>query len=165
MAAKQVSGGLSVDGLSEAIKALGRIDKEIKGEAVAVLRDASKKVQALAQSNIGKGLYRGPMQRGMIGRSATATGAATKLRAKKYPWAFKAEYGEKVAHVYGHPTRQTKFRRRTANRWSPPTSQNLFKNKGGYMIQPAIRKLGPFVIQEANEEMFKLIDRTLKRAM
>ena len=165
MATRQVGGGLSVDGLSEAIRALGKIDKKLKGEAIEVMRDASKKVQSLAQSNIGKGQYRGPTQRGMVGRSATSTGAATKLRASKYPWAYKAEYGEKVGHVYGHPTGQVKFKRRTANTLSPPTSTDMFRNRGGYVIQPAIRKLGPFVIQQANREMFQLIDRTLKREM
>ena len=165
MAGRQIGGGLTVDGLSGAIRALGKIDKQIRGEAIGILRDASKQVQALAQSNIGKGLYRGPTQRGMIGRSATSTGAATKLRASKYPWALKAEYGERVAHVHSHPWQQRRFVRRTANPHSPPTNDNLFRNKGQYLIGPAIRRLGPKVIREANMEMFKLIDRTLKREM
>ncbi len=162
MAVKTKRGGVEVDGLAEAIKALGAIDKRLKAEAVDVMRDAAKQVQKIAQSNIGKGQYRGPTNKGMIGRSATATGAGVKLRARRSPWALKAEYGEKVAHVYGHPTGQARFKARTANRFSPPTSDNMFKNKGGYMIQPAIRKSGPRIIREAESRLFKLFKKHLR---
>lgn len=174
MAAQVKGTGLQVDGLREAINALGKIDKEAKAEAVDIMRDASKDVQAVAQSNIGKGQYRGPQQRGMVGRSATSAGAATKLRASKYPWALKAEYGETWSNIPQNRggrggTRiksQSSFRSRHANRFSPPTNpSNLLNSKGGYVILAAIRKRGPHVIQEANNRMFKLIDRTLKREM
>ena len=162
MAVRTKRGGVEVDGLAEAIKALGVIDKRLKAEAVDVMRDAAKEVQKIAQSNIGKGLYRGPTNKGMIGRSATATGAGVKLRAKNSPWALRAEYGEKTAHVHGHPTRQVAFARRFAGPFRPPTSDNLFKNKGGYMIQPAIRKSGPRITREAQLRLFKLFRKHLR---
>ena len=162
MAVRTKGGGVEVDGLAEAINALGRIDKKLKAEAVDVMRDAAKPVQKIAQGNIGKGLYRGPTQKGMIGRSATSTGAGVKLRAVKFPWALKAEYGEKTAHVHGHPTRQVRFQSRTANPFRPPTSTNLFKNRGGYMIQPAIRKSGPKITREAQLRLFKLFKKNLR---
>ena len=162
MAVTTKRGGVEVDGLAEAINALGKIDKALKREAVDVMRDAAKEVQKIAQGNIGKGLYRGPTQKGMIGRSATSTGAGVKLRAVKFPWALKAEYGEKTGHVHGHPTRQVRFDRRTANPFNPPTSTNLFKNRGGYLIQPAIRKAGPRITRDAQSKLFKLFKKHLR---
>ena len=164
MAAVTKGVGLKVDGLREAINALGKLDKRFRGEAVQILRDGAKKVQALAQSNIGKGRYRGPTPRGMVGRSATSAGAAIRLRQSKYPEsAYRSEYGEKTAHVHGHPTRQFGFERRTANPFSPPTKPgNLLISKGGYVIQPAIRKLGPAMIRDATVEMNKLFNRVLR---
>ena len=162
MATRQKRGGVEVDGLTEAINALGKIDKQLKREAVDVMRDAAKQVQKIAQARIGGGGYRGPTNKGMIGRSATSTGAGVKLRAKKYPWALKMEYGEKTAHVYGHPTRQIRFRSRTAGPFKPPTSTDLFKNRGGYAIQPAIRKSGPRITREAQERLFRLFRKHLK---
>ena len=159
--------GLQVDGLREAINALAKLDKKFRAEAVDILREGAKKVQALAQSNIGKGLYRGPTPRGMVGRSATSAGAAIRLRQSKYPEsAYRSEYGEKTGHVFGHPTRQTGFKRRTANPFSPPTKpNNILISKGGYVIQPAIRKLGPKMVRAATVDMSKLINRVLRNEM
>lgn len=159
MAAK----GLQVDGLTEAMKALGRLDKEYRREAVDIFRDVAKDVQSRAQSSIGNaGSY--PRKKGMIGRSATSKGAALKLRASKYPWAYGAEYGEIVAHVYGRPVGQSRMKRRTMGRHKPPTSSDLFKNTGGYMIQPAIRKRGPHIIREVDTRMVALIDKAMRKA-
>ena len=163
MAVTQKRGGVEVDGLAEAINALGRIDKQIKKEAVDVMRDAAKDVQARAQGRIGNHpSYRMPRNKGMIGRSATSTGAGVKLRASRYPWALAGEYGEVVANVYGPRRPQSSFRRRTAAPHRPPTSTDMFKNKGGYWIQPTIRKEGPVIINEAQKRMFKLFKRHLR---
>ena len=163
MAARQKRGGVEVDGLAEAVKALGVIDKQLKREAVEVMRDAAKEVQSIAQARIGSGGYRGPTQKGMIGRSATQAGAGVKLRAQKFPWALKAEYGERVTHVHGHPWRQTNLSRRTTGSFKPPTSSDLFKNKGGYMIQPAIFKSGPRITKTAQLKLFLLFRKHLGR--
>ncbi len=50
--------GFAVDGLSETIRALGKISPKLKAEAVDVLRDGAKMVQRAAQRNIGAGGYR-----------------------------------------------------------------------------------------------------------
>ncbi len=157
-----VKAGFAVDGLAETIRALGKIDRRFRAEAVDILRDGAKLAQRESQRRIGTGGYRGPKNKGMIGRSATSTGAGVKLRASKYPWAYQAEFGEQVAHVFGHPTRQSEFKRRTAGEHRPPTSTDMFKNTGGYMIQPALRKLLPLLVEDAGVRMTELVDRALK---
>ena len=162
--ADTVKSGLQVDGLSETIRALGKIDPKLSAEAKEILRDGAKTVQRAAQRNIGAGGYRMGMGKGMIGRSVTAKGAGIRLRASKFPWAYAAEYGEAVAHVYGRKYPQPVFRRRTAGDFKPPTSTNFARNKGGYMIQPAIRKFMPVLVEEAGERITRLVDRAVKRA-
>lgn len=164
MAVTQKRGGVEVDGLAEAVRALGKLDGgEYKKEAVAIFREAAKDVQGRSQRLIGN-VGRYPARRGMIGRSATSTGAGVKLRARKYPWALGAEYGEVVADVYGREQAQTDFKRRTMGEWKPPTSTDMFKNRGGYMIQPVLRARLPKIKETLAEDMTKLIDRAMRKA-
>ena len=164
MATKVRGGGVTVDGLSESIKALGAIDKRLEAEAKDAMRDGVKLIQKAAQSRGAPAGYRGPSAaKGWIGRSTTRAGAGVKLRARAFPWALKAEYGEKTGHVYGHPTRQFTFARRTSAPFKPPTSTDLFKNRGGYMIQPAIRELGPRVTRDASIKLAFLFKKHLGR--
>jgi len=163
MATTTKGGGIRVDGLSETIRALGKINPKLKAEAVDVLRDGAKKVQSAAQGRIGTGGYRMGTQRGMIGRSATSKGAGIKLRASKYPWAYAAEYGEASAHVYGRAVRQSVFKARTAAPFKPPTSSDLSKNRGGYMIQPAIRKFIPVMTKDVSVRLTKIFAKAGKR--
>ena len=159
----QNRGGVEVDGLAESIRALGKLDGEYKKEAVAVFREAATDVQKRAQARIGA-VGRYPTQRGMIGRSATSTGAGVKLRASKYPWAYGAEFGEVVADVYGNPVGQTRFRRRTMGVFKPPTSSDMFVNTGGYMVQPVLRARLPKIEEQVSEDLTKLIDRAMRQA-
>jgi len=163
MAVTQKRGGLEVDGLAEAINALGKLDKQYKKEAVNVFRDSAKDIQARSQALIGR-VGRYPTRRGMIGRSATSTGAGVKLRASAYPWAYGAEYGEVVADVFGHDVRQSRFKRRTFGKFKPPTSSDMFLNRGGYMIQPTLRARLPKVLEKASTDMTKLIDDQMRRS-
>ena len=164
MATRTSYGGISVDGLNETIRALGKVDKQLKAEAVDTMRDGAKRVQADAQGRIGAGGYRMKRNRGMIGRSATATGAGIKLRASKYPWAYAAEYGEVVANVFGSRVGQYRMKRRTAAPFKPPTSSDMAKNRGGYMIQPTIRKRFPHIMKQLDKGMTALIDRAMRKA-
>ncbi len=156
-------GGLEVDGLAEAVKALNKVSPDLKREAVDIFRDQAKDVQRRAQARIGR-VGRYPRRKGMIGRSATSTGAGVKLRASKYPWALGAEYGEKTMHVHGHPARQTALRSRTMGAFNPPTSSDMAKNKGGYLIQPVIRARLPFITKDVSVRMVKLYDKAFRRA-
>ena len=161
MASRTTFGGIQVDGLNETIRALGKVDRQLKAEAVDTLRDGAKRVQADAQGRIGAGGYRMKRNKGMIGRSATATGAGIKLRASKYPWAYAAEYGEVVANVFGPWVGQSRMRRRTAARFKPPGA-DFTKGDGGWMIQPAIRKHLPELRLEAGRKITELVTRSMK---
>jgi len=163
MAVTQKRGGIEIDGLAEAINALGKLDKQYKKEAVAIFREVATDVQKRAQKRVGR-VGRYPAKRGMIGRSATGTGAGVKLRASKYPWAYGAEYGEVIANVYGRPSAQSGFKRRTFGVFKPPTSSDMFKNRGGYMIQPVIRQRQKWIFKKSSEDMTKLIDKAMRRA-
>ncbi|GAF81852.1 unnamed protein product, partial [marine sediment metagenome] len=105
--------------------------------------------------------YRMKKNRGMIGRSATATGAGIKLRASKYPWAYAAEFGEVVASVHGRDVGQSRFKRRTAPRFTPMPA-DFTKGNAGYMIQPAIRKWLPVMREEAGQAITELVTRAMK---
>lgn len=171
MAVRQRRGGVEVDGLAESINALGRLDGKFKKEAVGIFRYEAKKVQGRSQKMIGRyGRY--PKTKGMIGRSATSTGAGVKLRASKYPWALGAEYGERVAHIpinrNGSPDfslrNQSVFKARTQAQFRPPTSSDMFKNKGGYMIQPTIRAALPGIQENVEQQLSMLIQNAMRQA-
>jgi hypothetical protein len=157
-------GGVEVEGLAESIKALGKLQPQYRKEAVETFRDAAKDVQRRAKASGAPAGYRGPKPR--IGRSATRTGAGVKLRtsARSGVPAFAAEFGEVVATVYGRPVGQYRFRRRTAPAFKPPTSSDLLKNRGGYMIQPVIRQRAPFWGREVSRRINELIDRAMRKA-
>ena len=158
--------GLTVDGLEESIKALKKLGPQYRKEAVNVIRDITKDIQKRSQNRIGNHpQYRLRRNRSMIGRSATGKGGGVKLRASKYPWALQGEFGEVVAHVYGRPVGQdTRFKRRTAAPFKPPTTEDWFKNTGGYWIQPTIRKRSRHIMREFDTEFVKLIDKAMRTA-
>lgn len=162
MATSQRRGGIEVEGLAETLRGLKRLDGRWRAEAVDTFRDAAKDVQSTAQGRIGAGGYRLKRARGMIGRSATGTGAGVKLRASRHPYALQAEFGEKVAHVHGHPTDQHRLRRRTAGPYRPPTSADMMANTGGYMIQPAIRARLPHWEREVARRLAALVKRAMR---
>jgi len=164
-------GGVEVEGLDGMIKALARVDKKYKKEAVQVFRDAAKDVQKRAQGAIGR-VGRYPTKAGMIGRTATPQGAGVKLRAAKYRWSDAAEFGEVWADIpqydgdgEGHTVArpQSSFKRRTFGLFKPPTNRDLMKSKGGYMIQPAIRARLPHWEVEAGERLMDITGRAMKQ--
>jgi len=166
----QKRGGLEVDGLAEWITALKKVDKKYHKEAVQVFRDAATDIQKRAQLSIGR-VGRYPNGKGMIGRSATSTGAGVKLRAAKYPWADPAEMGDGVGTIpqYDGPGKghsegraQHSFKRRTFGQLRQPTSPDMMKNRGGYMIQPAIRARLPKWEKEAGERLLEITGRAMR---
>lgn len=167
MAGPRTVGGVGIefDGLTEAVKALRRLDGQYARETTGLLRGIAKDIQIRSQGRIGNhSSYRGPTNKGMIGRFATQKHAGVKLRAKNSPWALKGEYGEKTTHVWGHPTRQTAMDRRTAAPFRPPTAGgDMSKNKGGYWIQPTIRKRFPHITKELGDGLQDLIADVMRR--
>ena len=164
MAVSQFSAtGLSVDGLAGSLKALGGISRDVRSEATGSMRDAAKLIQMKAQASIGNHPQYGmPPPRGMIGRSVTTKGAAIKLRRVKYPWAGGGEFGATFAAVHGPIRYEPRFKRSLYAPQKPPTSKNLFTNRGGYWIQPAIRKNIVQANREIDRDMSRLFVRYLK---
>ncbi len=164
------TGGLRIDGLDESVRALVRLNPQFKKEAFDTLVDGAKKLQRASQAKIGAGGYRMRRNRSMIGR----TQATIRLNASKYPWALQAEFGEKWANipVYRGTGRrggtrfkpQSSFRRRTAAPYKKPTSSDPTKNRGGYMIQPSLRKLVPKLQKEAGVRITKLVQSEMRKA-
>ena len=158
------SGGVTVDGLTESIKVLGKLDKGYRKEAVAILRVGAKDVAKQSRAQLNRvGRYPSGSPASSIGFSATGKGAGVKLRAHSRPWLLGAEFGEVVAHVYGHPVGQSRFRRRTFGRWKPPTSKDLNKNTGGYIIQPTIRRLLPKIEKQVARDLDELTKRAFRK--
>ena len=155
--------GLQVDGLSESLRALGAISKQVRKEATDSMRKGAKLIQGKAQSSIGNHPdYGMPTPRGMIGRSVTAKGAAVKLRRLKYPWAGGGEFGAEFAAVYGKIRYEPNFKRSIYAPQKPPTTNDLFTNRGGYWIQPAIRKNIKQVNRDIDREMSSLFIKYLR---
>ena len=162
--------GVKVDGLTETVKALGKVEKTYQKEAVQVFREAAADVQKRAQGNIGK-VGRYPAKRGMIGRSATAKGAGVALNANRYPWALGAEYGEVVSNVPQHGDQwqtmelgQSQFKRRTMGVFKPPTTTDMFKNTGGYMVQPVLRARLPKIEIDVATRINVIMNKALRQA-
>lgn len=157
---------LEVDGLTEAIKALSRFDKETGKEARDLLREGAKTIQKASQRKLsgrpGGGSY--PRRKGMIGRSASQKGGGITLRQKKYPWAYAAEFGAKRAWVFGRVTTQAKLRRRQFPVWRGNRFVVRGRSGPGWIIQPAIRENIDKVTRKIADGLFDLLITTLNRA-
>jgi hypothetical protein len=155
--------GLQVDGLTESLKALSSISKGANKAARESMRDAAKLIQGKAQNSIGNHPgYAMGTKRSMIGRSVTKDGAGVKLRRSAFPYAGGGEYGAFWANVHGPRRPEYDFKRSIYAVHKKPTNKDLFKNKGGYWIQPAIRKNGRQVNRQIVKDMEKLFVRYLR---
>lgn len=161
---------LEAKDLSSALRALGRVDKEARKEAVGVLRDESKRVQGLSQSRLssrpGGGTY--PVRRGMIGRFANSKGAGITLRGR-YPWSWAAEFGSRrgwtprrTGGIRVHKS-QARWRRRQFPVWRG----NQFVVRGasgpGWIIQPTIRKQLPKITENLEQGLVDVFTRAMNR--
>lgn len=142
-AARTIGGGIEVEGLRESIGNLRKWDADFGKAATAELRAAAIDVKKTALGFKPGGSRMGFSNRA-LGHTATAKGAGVKLRPSADPRALVAEYGEKTAHVWGRPYPQAAMKRRTAKPHRPPTSSDLRQNRGGYMVQPALRSRLPY---------------------
>lgn len=154
------------DDLSAAIRAIGKFDKELQTEAKQALRDGAQTIQKSAQRKAlrkpGGGTY--PARRGMVGRSATGTGAGIKLKGKRYPWAWGAEYGAKRAWVFGRVTTQAKLSRRQFAVWRGNQFVVRGRSGPGWLIQPAIRENVDAVTEQIASDLVGVMDRALTAA-
>jgi len=154
------------DDLSAAVRALGRFDRDLQREAKDALRTGAKTIQAAAQAKVarrpGGGTY--PRRRGMVGRSVTQRGAGIKLRGKKYPWAWGAEWGAKRAWVFGRVTTQGKLSRRQFPVWRGNQFVIRGRSGPGWIIQPAIRENLDRVTEQIVDDLGDVMYRALRQA-
>ena len=159
-------GGVQVEGLRETLAALKRVDREFGKEANKHFRTAAIDIKNHARRRAPGGSRMG-LSRRVFGHRGSG-GAAVVLKATLDPRANAAEFGEDVAHVprrgkanagYAVPVDQATMRRRTARPHRPPTSTDMRKNRGGYMVQPALRVRLPYWDREIAKQLTLLIQR------
>jgi hypothetical protein len=155
---------IKVEGLTEAIRALNRANRDLGAEARGVLREAAITVQTAARARMGAGGGNYPHRAGMIGRSASSKGAGVSLKVGRYPWAYGAEFGAKRAWVFGRVMSAGKLRRRQFPVWRG----NQFVVRGssgpGWLIQPAIRDNLPKITQRVADGLDEIFDKAMSSA-
>lgn len=157
---------LEVEGLTESIKALTRVDRELGARARDLIRTEAVIIAADAKSRLGNrpggGTY--PRRAGMIRRKANQKGAEIGLAVSRYPWARGAEFGAKRAWVFGRVTTQGKLRRRQFPVWRG----NQFVVRGGsgpgWVIQPAIRANIDAASKRIGDGLIDLFDEAFRAA-
>ena len=170
---------IEVDGFSETLKWMGKIDKELRKEAVGVLRDGAKKVQAESRTRLASrpgisGDY--PVSKGAIVRRASGKGASVGIaRGGEVGrnWAiFGAEFGAKVKRVqFGYRkgaarvlVNQARMRRRTFPVWRGNSTTVRGKSGPGWVVLPTLRKWVPKLEDEMEKDLNVLINKTLRKA-
>lgn len=156
---------LDVEGLTEAIKALNRANRDLGREARSLIRDEAVIISADAKARLGRrpggGTY--PRKSGMIRRKTNQKGAEIGLKGSRYPWAFGAEFGAKRAWVWGLVTLQSKLRQRQFPVWRG--NQFVVRGGGGpgWVIQPAIRDNLPAAATRIAVGIGELFDTALRK--
>lgn len=158
--------GVHVDGLSQALRGLTKVDKEAGTAARDLVRAAAKDIQTRAQAKMGRrpggGSY--PRRAGMIGRSASNKGGGISLKGGRYPWAWGAEFGARRAWIYGRGNIQTNLKRRQFPIWRG--NQFVIRGRGGpgWIIQPTIRENLDRVLADISEGLEALIAKAVRGA-
>ena len=171
---------IEVDGWTETLKWLGKVDKEIKKEAVDVLRDGAKKVQseALLRMAATPGVRRSsyPLTRGAIPRRASPKGASVGINrdssSGRNAAIFGAEFGSYVWHVprgnvKGRKARglsQNSMKRRTFPVWRGNNTTVRGKKGPGWIVLPTLRKWVPKIEGELEKDLNIVIQKGLRKA-
>ena len=171
---------VEVEGLKETLRFLGRIDSDLRKEAVDVLRDATKKVQAESRSRLAStpGVRRSsyPVGRGAIIRSASGKGAAVGISrassAGRNAAIFGAEFGAHTWHVpRGNVRRrrargisQGRMKRRTFPVWRGNSSVIRGSSGPGWIVLPTLRKWLPRIEKEMARDLDRVVAKGLRAA-
>jgi len=127
--------GFEVKGLSESIKLLGKVDKDLRREAGLVVRKAAKQLQAESRARLKAtpGVRRGAygykkkkIPGGGVGRRATATKGTIFLNTAKYPPLGPAEFGWNSQFVPYRKGKGGQVSRKGVGRFMP---QNAMKRR------------------------------------
>lgn len=156
-----------VEGLSESIRALGKVSRDLANEARGLIRDEAKHLQREAQSRLqrrpGGGSY--PRRKGMIRYGATNRGGTLSIVAgNRYPWAFGAEFGARRAWVFGRVTSAAVLSRRQFAPWAGNQFRVTSPSGPGWIVQPTIRDNLPRIKREISSGLSDLLERELRAA-
>ena len=160
--------GVTVEGLSESLRALNRIDKGVAKEAKGIIREHTKPI-AMAARKVNSGSPTEASRKTWISWSITNKGAAIKLRAAAFPRALQTEFGaewQKTGYEDSDKEpfrRQKTLRRRTTN---PATRYNadVLDGDSGYVIQPTIRRMLPKFLDDLTDDLGKFMSKELDKA-
>ena len=166
MAAQTIvaGGAISVDGLAEAISGMRKVRSDIpKVIAKATRAQAKRVVLPVARAKWSSQ----PIQSGLAARaitiSATATGAAVRLRVSAVPSAAAVEYGAHIHFVFGRPMSAGAMKRRVFRPWRGNQFTVTPGASTGYVVQDAIRDTLPIVERRWLDEVMTAIDLAVAR--
>jgi hypothetical protein len=169
---------IEVDGLTETLKLLRRVDKDLRKEASAILKRHVLVVKAKAQARIQQtpGVIRSgyPITKTAIVHQASGMNAAVGInrasRTGKNAAIFPAEFGAYTQFVpwpgqhRGRHIPQNQMRRRTFPVWRG----NQFKSRGpsgpGWIVMPTIRKEVPKIEKALIEDLRDVFNKAARRA-
>lgn len=149
--------GIQIEGLTQAIRAMGRLDRDLAKEAKAIIREETKPVVNQARLEAKHAAPAAPSSTTWVGYTVTNQGAGIVLKASKYPRALATEFGAYTAMVgfdKNVKRRQTSLRSRTFRPHNPD----------GYVIQPTIRRMLPAFLDGVTDGLADVVRRTLDAA-
>ncbi|RLA51266.1 MAG: hypothetical protein DRQ98_11760 [Gammaproteobacteria bacterium] len=173
---------IEVDGLKESIRFLGKVGKDLRKEAVNIIKENTVRVKSEAQAKMqtSPGVQRNgyPLTKTAIIHRASGKGASVGInRASskgRNAAIFPAEFGTYQAMVPVFRGRgraggrrwmgQNEMRRRTFPVWRG----NQFKPRGragpGWIVQPTIRKWMPKFDKQLAEDLMPVFNEAARRA-
>ena len=170
---------MNVDGLTESIRFLGKVDKELRKEAVIIIRKNTLKVKAEAQAKYqsAPGVQRKgyPGGKTAIVHRASGKGAAVGInRSNRNAAIFPAEFGAFSQFVpkYGGPgvkgrgrwMPQNAMRKRTFPVWRGNQFVPRGRSGPGWIVQPTIRKWMPKFDKQLAEDLMPVFNKAARRA-
>jgi hypothetical protein len=141
-----LEGGLAVEGLTESIRGLRKVDKDLARLVVNTIRDQARDiVLPAARSNWAGQQIRPSQAASAVKHQADQKGASIVLRYASHPYAAGVEFG---SHRYGQ------FRSWRGNRFTVTPGSST-----GYVVQDAIRATLPKVEETLTAELVATIHR------
>ena len=173
---------IEVDGLKETIKALGKVDKDLRKEAGQITRKYAVMIKSEAWARLQKtpGVSRKKykLTKGALTHRATATAASVGINRSssvgRNAAIFGAEFGARKATLpinrgtgkkgSSRGTLQNKMRRRTFPVWRGNATTVRGKSGPGWVILPVLRKRVPQIEEAMETELVARFNLAARRA-
>jgi len=174
---------ITADGLEESIRFLGKVDKELRKEAVGIVKKWAVKVKTVSQGRLrsSPGVQRNgyPLSKTAIIHRASGKGGSVGInrasRTGRNAAIFPAEFGAFTQFVpyntgnratfkaRGRHIGQNDMRRRTFPVWRG----NQFKPRGssgpGWIVLPTIRRMVPMIERDLEADMAAVFDKAARK--